>query len=159
MSFNSEKVTAALVGAVFGFAGGLAAPALISLLKVTNQQTGPSTVEVLETSAPLQPDAPSVEKGMQVTVHFEIHLAEPSPTGVTRGKRVDSSRSSGQPFTFLLGSGQVFPGWDQAIRYMKVGERRASLIPAALAYGKEGIKGKIPPDANIILDVEVLRIE
>ena len=58
------------------------------------------------------------------------------------GKEFDASWKRNEPFTFVLGRGQVIPGWDQGVAGMKVGGRRLLIIPSALAYGPQGR----PPD-------------
>ena len=71
----------------------------------------------------------------------------------------DSSRSSGQPFSFVVGAGQVIKGWDQGVLGMKVGGRRRLTIPATLAYGDVGAGGVIPPGAALVFDVELVAVE
>ena len=76
-----------------------------------------------------------------------------------KGKQFDSSRNSGQPFRFPVGTGQVIKGWDQGVVGMKVGESRRLIIPAELAYGDSGAGGVIPPGAALIFDIELVAIE
>lgn len=93
--------------------------------------------------------------GTTVTVNYTGWLYEPN-TESKRGAQFDSS-SGRAPFSFELGGGQVIPGWDQGVAGMKVGGKRTLIIPASLGYGSSGA-GPIPPNANLIFDVELLEV-
>lgn len=93
--------------------------------------------------------------GATVVVHYTGWLYEPN-TESKRGAQFDSS-SGREPFSFHLGGGQVIPGWDAGVAGMKVGGKRTLIIPASLGYGSSGA-GPIPPNANLIFDVELLEV-
>lgn len=85
-----------------------------------------------------------------VTVHY---------TGTLRnGKQFDSSRGR-EPFSFLIGAGQVIKGWDQGVVGMRVGGKRKLVIPPDLGYGAQGAGDDIPPNSVLLFDVEVIRTE
>ncbi|KAL1131677.1 hypothetical protein AAG570_011290 [Ranatra chinensis] len=75
------------------------------------------------------------------------------------GTVFDSSYDRDQPLTFTLGSGQVIKGWDQGLMGMCEGEKRKLVIPSNLGYGSNGSPPKIPPDATLIFEVELVKIE
>ncbi|HEY7634413.1 MAG TPA: FKBP-type peptidyl-prolyl cis-trans isomerase [Gemmatimonadales bacterium] len=89
--------------------------------------------------------------GHAVTVHYTGWLPD--------GKKFDSSRDHGQPFTFTLGAGQVIAGWDQGVEGMRVGGRRKLVLPPDLAYGAAGAPPDIPAGATLVFDVEVLDVK
>jgi peptidylprolyl isomerase len=91
------------------------------------------------------------QMGQNVTVHYVGTLPD--------GKEFDSSRRSGKPFTFKLGSGDVIKGWDLGVAGMKVGEQRRLMIPADLAYGPEGRPPVIPPNSPLNFDIELLSVK
>ncbi len=74
------------------------------------------------------------------------------------GTKFDSSLDRGQPFSFLLGAGEVIKGWDQGVKGMKVGGRRKLIIPPSLGYGTTGAGNMIPPNATLIFEVELLAV-
>jgi FKBP-type peptidyl-prolyl cis-trans isomerase FkpA len=96
--------------------------------------------------------------GKTVVVHYTGWFYKPLATD-QRGRKFDSSRDSGRPFDFRLGAGQVIKGWDQGVAGMKVGGKRTLIIPSALAYGKRGAGGVIPPDSDLIFEVELLQVK
>jgi len=72
------------------------------------------------------------------------------------GKQFDTSFGRGA-FSFVLQANMVIKGWDQGLVGMKVGGRRQLLIPASLAYGKQG-SGSIPPNAPLEFVIDLLKI-
>ena len=96
--------------------------------------------------------------GSDATVHYTGWLYDENAPQ-QRGLKFDSSVDRGQPFTFLLGAGQVIRGWDEGVAGMKVGGKRTLRIPADLGYGSNGAGGVIPPGASLVFDVELLDVK
>ena len=93
----------------------------------------------------------SPAEGQVVVAHYTGWLED--------GVKFDSSLDRGQPFEFVIGAGQVIPGWDEGIASMKVGGQRQLVIPANLAYGESGAGGVIPPNATLIFEVELIGVK
>jgi peptidylprolyl isomerase len=94
---------------------------------------------------------PQPSAGQTVRVHYVGRLLD--------GTKFDSSRDRGQPFEFALGQGSVIAGWDEGVKTMRVGGRRKLIVPPQLGYGAQGAGDKIPPDATLVFDIELLGIE
>ena len=88
--------------------------------------------------------------GDKVRVHYTGTL--------TNGTEFDSSKTHGQPFEFVIGSGQVIKGWDLGVAGMKEGGTRKLVIPPSLGYGTAN-KGKIPPNSTLNFDIELLKVD
>ncbi len=93
--------------------------------------------------------------GKSVSVHYTGWLNEAGK----KGKKFDSSVDRGEPFEFNLGAGQVIKGWDEGVAGMKIGGKRTLMIPSKLGYGTRGAGASIPPNADLIFDVELLAVK
>jgi len=91
------------------------------------------------------------QKGKNVAVHYVGKLAD--------GTVFDNSYGRGEPIEFPIGIGYVIPGWDEGIRLLEEGDKATFVIPSHLAYGTAGAGGVIPPNANLIFDVELVKAE
>ncbi len=88
--------------------------------------------------------------GNQLTMHYTGTLSD--------GKKFDSSVDRGQPFTFTIGIGQVIRGWDEGVVQMSLGEKAKLDITPDFGYGAAGAGGVIPPNADLVFEVELLKI-
>ena len=137
-------VALAIIAAVAPLAGsGEAANQVIEMpdgLKYTDTKSG---------------DGATAAAGDKVSVHYTGWLSKDG----AKGAKFDSSVDRGQPFDFTLGAHQVIAGWDEGVAGMKVGSQRTLIIPPELGYGSRGAGGVIPPNATLIFDVELLKVQ
>jgi len=83
-----------------------------------------------------------------VVVHYPGTFAD--------GSVFDSSRDRGQPATFPLK--HVIPCWTEGLQQIGVGGSAKLTCPPAIAYGPNGMPGRIPPNATLFFEVELLEI-
>ena len=95
-------------------------------------------------------DGAEAKSGNQVDVHYVGTL--------TNGKKFDSSRDRGKPFSFRLGGGQVIKGWDEGVAGMRIGGLRKLTIPSTLGYGERGFPPVIPANATLVFEVELIAV-
>ena len=89
--------------------------------------------------------------GDKLVVHYKGTLAD-------GGAVFDDSRERGHAFTFALGCNKVIRGWDEALVGATKGARFTVRIPSADAYGPKGAPPRIPPNADLVFDLELLNI-
>lgn len=90
----------------------------------------------------------SPQRTDQVTVHYRGTLID--------GTEFDSSYRRNQPATFQLD--RVIPGWTEGLQLMQEGSKWQLFIPAKLAYGESGSGTRIPPNATLIFEVELIKV-
>lgn len=121
-----------------------AAPTTVAEADYTTTDSGLRYVD-------LEPgDGAIVEAGSIAEVHYTGWLED--------GTRFDSSLLRDRPFSFVVGGGQVIPGWDEGVAGMAVGATRQLVIPPDLGYGDAGAGGVIPGGATLIFEVTLLSI-
>jgi FKBP-type peptidyl-prolyl cis-trans isomerase len=94
----------------------------------------------------------SVDSGKQVSVRYTGKL-------LPSGKQFESNMkdTSNGPFKFVVGMGQIIPGWDDGLRKFKKGGKGTLYIPAFLAYDQQMGPGRTPFE-NLIFDVEIVDV-
>lgn len=97
-----------------------------------------------------QGEGPAVEAGKVVTVHYSGYLQD--------GTMFDSSVERDEPIMFVVGQGQVIPGWDEGMQLLKKGDKARFIIPPKLGYG-EMVLEKIPVNSTLIFDTEIIDIK
>ncbi len=74
------------------------------------------------------------------------------------GTKFDSTQDCAKPLTLRLGAGDVIKGLDEGLVGMRVGGKRRLTVPPELGFGKEGGGERIPPDATLVYEVELLAV-
>jgi len=94
--------------------------------------------------------------GKTLTVNYAGWLY--SPTAAENKGSLFDTNVGGTPLKFVLGAGQVIPGWDQGLAGLKAGGVRRLVIPPSLAYGPIG-NSVVPPNAALVFEVELLSVQ
>ncbi|MDE2980320.1 MAG: FKBP-type peptidyl-prolyl cis-trans isomerase [Gemmatimonadota bacterium] len=129
-----------------------------------DDMTGPESIERAQFAASLGINLAAFTRTSSGLYYEDIApgSGEPAASGqsvrvaytgwLTNGTQFDSGE-----FAFLLGAGQVVPGFDEGVQGMRVGGIRRIIIPPELGYGNRG-SGPVPPNAIMIFRIEVLSI-
>lgn len=96
-------------------------------------------------------DGPAPQDGDVVVIHYVGLLPD--------GGEFDNTYTRNQPIAFAVGRGMVISGWEQAVMEMNVGEKAKVTIPPDLAFGSHGVEGIIPPNAVLVMEIELLEIK
>jgi FKBP-type peptidyl-prolyl cis-trans isomerase len=127
------------------------APGDVKLVDTNQKPTPVLTASKLEIKDIKIGTGKAVKPGDKVVMNYRGTLSN--------GIEFDSSYKRNKPIETTIGTGQVIKGWDQGIPGMKVGGKRHLVIPPDLAYGEQGSAPKIPPNATLTFDVELLSIK
>ncbi|MDI6828440.1 MAG: FKBP-type peptidyl-prolyl cis-trans isomerase [Armatimonadota bacterium] len=96
-------------------------------------------------------DGKLVESGDNVLIHYSLWLSD--------GTKLESTHDTDSPISFTIGNGEVIKGLEDGVVGMRSGGRRKLTVPPSLAYGEQGNpQKKIPPNATLIYEVEVLGV-
>ncbi|OAL06660.1 hypothetical protein IQ06DRAFT_236908 [Phaeosphaeriaceae sp. SRC1lsM3a] len=101
-------------------------------------------------------EGPSPKKGDQVTMEYTGWL-KTNGQPEEKGKQFDSTTGRG-PFRTPIGVGRVIKGWDEGVVTMKLGEKARLDITSDFAYGSQEFPGLIPPNSDLIFEVELKKI-
>jgi FKBP-type peptidyl-prolyl cis-trans isomerase len=119
--------------------------------------SGPALPRVSPSEKPTITDlavgkGPAAKVGDTLVVNYTGRLPD--------GTKFDSSLDKGQPFEFPLGDHRVILGWERGLVGMKVGGKRKLVVQPSLGYGAEGSPdGRIPQNATLTFDIELLKIK
>ena len=94
------------------------------------------------------------ETGKIAVIHFTGWIDKNGK----KGEKIYSSREGGKPVAFKIGTDMVVEGWNRGVVGMQEGGKRRLMIPAELGYGARGAADLVPPNANLIYDIELIEV-
>lgn len=112
--------------------------------------TSAASGDSLEITDVVEGSGPAVRKGSAISVEYTGRLVD--------GTVFDSSKDAGKAFTFIVGNGTVIRGWDLGVIGMKKGGKRKLVVPPRLGYGAAGSPPRIPGDATLIFEIELVHV-
>jgi peptidylprolyl isomerase len=113
--------------------------------EVTETASGLRYVDTEEGSG----DSP--QPGQTVRLHYTLWLE-------ASGVLIDSSDRRGEPFEFVMGDGDVIPGFEEGVSSMREGGQRRLIVPPTLGYGRDDDYGDIPINSTLVFDVELVEV-
>lgn len=109
-----------------------------------------TTASGLKYAVIFQGEGSLIEAGKVVTVHYSGYLMD--------GTLFDSSVERDEPIQFVVGQGQVMPGWDEGMQLLKKGDKARFIVPPQLGYGEMPLE-KIPANSTLIFDTEIIDVK
>lgn len=133
----------------------LALAALLSAGGCAESPTSPSNFAPYSQTDVVVGTGGDAVNGKVLNVHYTGWFYSEQATD-HKGVQFETS-TTGDPFNFLLGGGEVIEGWDRGVLGMRVGGTRRLIIPPSLAYGATR-NGPIPPNATLVFEIRLLEI-
>lgn len=93
----------------------------------------------------------TVKNGDLVSVNYSIYNID--------DLLIESSTQYGQPISFVYGNGEMLPGIEEAVGYMKVGGKAKIIVPSQLGFGNIDIDENLPANSTIIVELELLNLQ
>jgi FKBP-type peptidyl-prolyl cis-trans isomerase len=159
VKITQQRIIATLIALLLGFA-------MLSMANATTPEENKAAGEAFLAENAKKPGVVTTGSGLQYQIITEGTGKSPSSTanvtvhyqGTTiDGKEFDSSYKRGAPASFPLN--RVIPGWTEGLQLMKEGGKSRLFIPSNLAYGERGAGRDIGPNAALIFDVELIKIQ
>jgi FKBP-type peptidyl-prolyl cis-trans isomerase len=93
--------------------------------------------------------------GDVATIHFIGWL----DSNGNKGREFFNTRKQNKPASFVIGTDKVMPGWNEAVIGMQEGGKRLVKLPPQLGYGSKGVQNIVPPNARLIMIIELLELK
>ena len=124
---------------------------LLSTAALADAQQEPGTV-VLKSGVIFSSLKDGTGPGPTASDKVKVHYRGTLPSG----EEFDSSYGRGEPATFPLSA--VIKCWTEGVQKMKAGGKAKMVCPPSTAYGERGQGKKIPPNATLIFEIELLEV-
>lgn len=133
---------------------------LVFIIKVVSMKAGPKPFDVTKKDTVKLPSGvkyitvmkgkgPKINDGDILTLHYNGYLPD--------GKMFDSSVDRGDPIKYNMGKG--LKGLDEGIKQMAKGGKARVIVPPSLAFGEQGRPGLVPPQTNVIFDIDLIDVK
>ena len=98
------------------------------------------------------PKGKKVPQNKRIQSHFVLYTAD--------GKKIQSTRDSGQPFVFQLDDAQrpMITGFKEGVSKLRIGETARLFIPYSIGFGKDKY-GPFPAKSDLIFEIEIIDIQ
>ena len=90
------------------------------------------------------------EDGDMVSIYYRMYN--------TDDKLIDSNYGS-EPLSFILGSKEMVPGIDEAVRNMRIGGKATIIVPSAMGFGDIAVDEALPANSIVIFDLELADVQ
>jgi FKBP-type peptidyl-prolyl cis-trans isomerase len=142
----------------------VAALLVVPAMRAQREKLPPDDLDYVEKNFP---EAKKTATGIRYIIEREGHGEMPKSGDkvsvlyvlkLLNGTVLDRAEDPKAPYVFRIRRDMVIEGWDQVLPTMKVGEKRMVIIPSELAYGTRGQPPKIPRNATLIFDIDLIEI-
>jgi len=96
----------------------------------------------------------TAEIGKIAVIHFSGWINDDGK----KGEAFFNSHKREKPISFKIGTEKVIKGWNIGVPGMKVGGKRRLMVPSELGYGESGVGDVVPPNSDLIFEIELIEV-
>ena len=113
-------------------------------VQVTPTETGVYYLEITKGTGPI------VNIGDMVSIHYNLYNIE--------DKLIETSYGA-EPMQFIYGRGEMVPGIEEALEYMRVGGKATIIVPSTMGFGDVAIDKELPANSTVVFDIELIDVQ
>ena len=113
-------------------------------VQVTPSETGVYYLEITKGTGPI------VDIGDMVSIHYNLYNIE--------DKLIETSYGA-EPMQFIYGRGEMVPGIEEALEYMRVGGKATIIVPSTMGFGDVAIDKELPANSTVVFDIELIDVQ